>query len=118
MRSAPPPPRYVFDLSREVQDLIQNLVDREAQRESRIAYLEDLVKDWARTFGTPNAALQAAGVTKETNAPHEVADTLLKVHAAAQDAATQYEQRTHSHSMCAAGDELMLLLLLHGDSAS
>jgi len=90
--------RYLFDLSRDVQDIARALKSKDEERERRIHYLEELVKDWARVFAKPSAALQAAGVTTERNSPSSVAETLLQAAHAAQTAETNMQLMQDAHA--------------------
>eukprot|EP01138_Halocafeteria_seosinensis_P015144 gb/GECG01015457.1/.p1 GENE.gb/GECG01015457.1/~~gb/GECG01015457.1/.p1 ORF type:complete len:634 (+),score=97.71 gb/GECG01015457.1/:1-1902(+) len=74
--------RYLFDLSREVQDLTRVLRNREAERESRIRYLEHLVKNWADVFGTPSEELRRLGIKQEdseSQLPSNIANKLISL---------------------------------------
>lgn len=81
------PCRFLYDLSRDVQDLVRVLKLREDGQGSRIRELESVLRDWFDVFGSPDAALRAAGVTKESgnNTPSHVAARLKELsHAAGQ----------------------------------
>ena len=81
-----------------MQDIARALKATDDERERRIRYLEDLVKDWAQVFAQPSAALQAAGVTAERNSPSAVASTLLQATAAAKHSEEQLQNARESHA--------------------
>ncbi len=68
---------------------------KDDERERRIRYLEDLIKDWARVFAEPSAALRSAGVTSERNSPSAVADMLVS---AVQTAESLEKEKQHMHA--------------------
>ena len=78
--------RYLYDLSREVQDLVRVLQSRDAERERRVQYLERLVKEWSDTFAAPGPELQAVGISASNSSPAAVAERLCELHSAAASA--------------------------------
>ena len=46
--------RYVFALSREVSKLVSTLRDVRSLETSRLAYLEELMREWEEVFGQPS----------------------------------------------------------------
>jgi hypothetical protein len=72
---------YLYDLSREIQDLVRVLKSREDSQSARIRELEVVLKDWFDVFGNPPAELKAAGIAREsgTNAPSAVAHRLKEL---------------------------------------
>jgi hypothetical protein len=69
--------RYVYDLSREVQDIIRVLSLTEDAANARVMELESILRDWNEVFSSPSRALQASGVTRSSNSPSAVARLLI-----------------------------------------
>ncbi|KAA0153192.1 hypothetical protein FNF27_07773 [Cafeteria roenbergensis] len=45
--------RLLFDLSRDIQDLSQSLVQRDDDRDDRVRHLERVTKEWTSVFENP-----------------------------------------------------------------
>jgi hypothetical protein len=88
--------RYVYDLSREVQDVIRVLSVSEDAANARVMELESILREWNEVFSSPSRALQAAGITKSSNSPAAVARLVVhlseSLRAAETDATAQRVQ--------------------------
>ncbi len=78
-RDADPSPsrRWLYDLSREVQDIVRVLKSTEDAQAARVRELEYVLRDWNEVFAEPNSALQGAGVTRGSNGPVAVARRIV-----------------------------------------
>ena len=69
--------RYLFQLSREVQDQIVALEKSDAAKMRRIGFLENLVKEWEDVFGSPSdeelKAFRKNGVNSSLVSPQNLA---------------------------------------------
>lgn len=88
--------RYVYDLSREVQDVIRVLSLTEDAANARVMELESILREWNEVFSSPSRSLQAAGITKSSNSPAAVARMVVhlseSLRAAETDATAQRVQ--------------------------
>lgn len=65
--------RCLYDLSREVQDIVRSMKITEDAQASRIRELERILREWNELFADPSSRLQAAGVTLTNNNPAALA---------------------------------------------
>ena len=72
--------RYLFQLSREVQDQIVALEKSDAAKMRRIGFLENLVKEWEDVFGSPSdeelKAFRKNGVNSSLVSPQNLANLI------------------------------------------
>ena len=97
---ASPSARYVYDLSRDVQDLVRVLKLQEDGLANRVRELEHLVREWQGVFGAPDAALGRLGISAAsgTNSPHHIARRLLALAAEIEDERTRHAPADSRHA--------------------
>jgi hypothetical protein len=95
-----PAARYLYDLSRDVQDLVRVLKLQEDGLAARVRELEHLLRDWHAVFGAPDAALTSLGISggDGTNTPHHVARALKQLRAALEDERAKHAPTDGRHA--------------------
>lgn len=88
-----PAARYLYDLSRDVQDLVRVLKLQEDGLGARVRELEHLLREWQGVFGAPDVALARLGISAATgtHSPQHVARRLLAL-----DAELREERSRHA----------------------
>lgn len=90
--------RYLYDLSREVQDIIRVLKSAEDSQLLRISQLETTLSDWNKTFGTPTRELRALGIDAALVQPSDVAELLLSLGNKVEKLENELSQKNQTHS--------------------
>jgi hypothetical protein len=95
-----PAARYLFDLSRDVQDLVRVLKLQEDGLAGRVRELEHLLRDWHAVFGAPDANLAALGISAAdgTNTPRHVLRAILQLRGALEDEQTKHAPADGRHA--------------------
>lgn len=95
-----PAARFLYDLSRDVQDMVRVLKLQEDGLGARVRELEHLMREWQAVFGSPDAALVRIGISAAagTHTPHHVARRLQELQSQLDEERTRHAPADSRHA--------------------